>query len=354
MSSFSSSEAGNTSASEIDIHTKVRQSDAAASGSESETGSGNEEEDSEEEVGRSAMIRSRPTYNDGSSDDSASDDDNDDNAVINGDDDQNKGADSSDNEDYFVGDMDNSGDEEVVEKSKGKRVSEKDILQAQKREKKSGVVYMSRVPPFMKPAKVRHLLEKYGEIGRIYLVEEDDKRRKQRVKSGGNRRKQFVEGWIEFKNKKYAKAVAAMLNNTQLGGKKHGFYHDDLWNLKYLPKFKWRHLTEQLASERASREQKLQSEVSQSRKELDEYVKNVERAKMLNGMRAKREKRAQKGAEVPAVREVSRNVWQRDVVVRSVDGTGQKSAAKPARSSDDAHGDSKRRKTMASVLDEIF
>ncbi|KAJ1851166.1 RNA-binding ATPase activator esf2, partial [Coemansia sp. RSA 2703] len=155
-------------------------------------------------------------------------------------------------------------------------------------------------------------------------------------------------------NKKYAKAVAAMLNNTQLGGKKHGFYHDDLWNLKYLPKFKWRHLTEQLASERASREQKLQSEVSQSRKELDEYVKNVERAKMLNGMRAKREKRAQKGAEVPAVREVSRNVWQRDVVVRSVDGAGQKSAAKPARSSDDAHGESKRRKTMASVLDEIF
>ncbi|KAJ2781609.1 RNA-binding ATPase activator esf2 [Coemansia interrupta] len=327
----------------------------AASGSRPETGSGNEDEDSdeeeeEEEAGRSAMIRKRPAYNDGSSDDSASDDSEQDDGADNID-----GDDGSDEEDFFVGDMGNSGDEADSKNSKGKRVSEKEILQAQKREKKSGVVYMSRVPPFMKPAKVRHLLEKYGEIGRIYLVEEDDKRRKRRVKSGGNRRKQFVEGWIEFKNKKYAKAVAGMLNNTQFGGKKHGFYHDDLWNLKYLPKFKWRHLTEQLASERASREQKLQSEVSQSRKELDEYVRNVERAKMLEGMRAKREKRAQKeGVEMPETREVSRNVWQRDVVVRSVDGAGKKGVAKAAQSADDAQGDSKRRKTMASVLDQIF
>ncbi|KAI7829196.1 hypothetical protein BX661DRAFT_130816, partial [Kickxella alabastrina] len=164
-------------------------------------------------------------------------------------------------------------------------------------EKKSGVVYMSRVPPFMKPAKVRHLLEKYGQIGRVYLVEEEDKRRKSRVKSGGNRRKQFVEGWIEFKNKKYARAVASMLNNTQMGGKKHGFYHDDLWNLKYLPKFKWRHLSEQLAGEKAAREQRLQSEVSQSRKELDAYVKNVGRAKMLGSMKAKREAKAKSGEE---------------------------------------------------------
>ncbi|KAJ1720721.1 RNA-binding ATPase activator esf2 [Coemansia erecta] len=301
------------------------------------------------------MIRTRPTYNGGSSDDSASDDDEED-AKADGGDGQDDGGDGgSDDDDFFVGDVDNSGDEEVREKPKGKRVSEKDILQAQKREKKSGVVYMSRVPPFMKPAKVRHLLEKYGEIGRIYLVEEEDKRRKQRVKSGGNRRKQFVEGWIEFKNKKYAKAVAGMLNNTQFGGKKHGFYHDDLWNLKYLPKFKWRHLTEQLASERASREQKLQSSVSQSRKELDEYVRNVERAKMIQGMREKREKQAKKkGMEVPVTREVSRNVWQRDVVVRSVDGAGRKGAEKTARPSDDAGSDSKRRRTMASVLDQIF
>lgn len=30
----------------------------------------------------------------------------------------------------------------------------------------------SRVPPFMKPNKVRSLLEKYGEVTRLYLAEE--------------------------------------------------------------------------------------------------------------------------------------------------------------------------------------
>lgn len=33
-------------------------------------------------------------------------------------------------------------------------------------------VYLSRIPPFMNPVKVRHLLEKHAEIGRIYLAPE--------------------------------------------------------------------------------------------------------------------------------------------------------------------------------------
>jgi ESF2/ABP1 family protein len=45
-------------------------------------------------------------------------------------------------------------------------------------------------------------------------------------------------GWIEFADKKIAKQVAESLNNTAIGGKKGDFYHDDIWNLKYLKKFK--------------------------------------------------------------------------------------------------------------------
>ncbi|KAJ1820623.1 Activator of basal transcription 1, partial [Coemansia sp. RSA 2675] len=79
----------------------------------------------------------------------------------------------------------------------------------------------------MKPIKVRQMLQKYGDIGRIYLVEEDDQRRKWRIKR------------------------ATILNNTNMGGgKKHGFYHEDLWDLKYLSRFKRRHLAEQLAGDR--------------------------------------------------------------------------------------------------------
>ena len=36
----------------------------------------------------------------------------------------------------------------------------------------AGIVYLSRVPPFMKPHKVKHLLSRYGSVGRVYLKPE--------------------------------------------------------------------------------------------------------------------------------------------------------------------------------------
>lgn len=100
----------------------------------------------------------------------------------------------------------------------------------------------------MKPEKLKHLLSKYGDINRIYLVPEDKSLHKKRVAAGGNRRAKFTEGWIEFEDKKIAKRVAAMLNTTQIGGRKRDYYHDDMWNLKYLKGFKWDHLTEKIGA----------------------------------------------------------------------------------------------------------
>lgn len=37
---------------------------------------------------------------------------------------------------------------------------------------RAGVIYISRIPPGMRPTKVRHLMSKYGEIGRVYLQQE--------------------------------------------------------------------------------------------------------------------------------------------------------------------------------------
>ena len=62
--------------------------------------------------------------------------------------------------------------------------------------------------------------------------------RKRRKAKGGNGSKQFVEGWVEFGCKRVAKKVAASLNNSRMGGKKRDYYHDDMWNLKYLKGFK--------------------------------------------------------------------------------------------------------------------
>jgi ESF2/ABP1 family protein len=44
-----------------------------------------------------------------------------------------------------------------------------------------------------------------------------------------------------------AKLAALTLNGQKMVNKKHNFYSEDIWNLKYLAKFKWYHLTEKLA-----------------------------------------------------------------------------------------------------------
>ena len=57
-----------------------------------------------------------------------------------------------------------------------------------------GIIYLSRVPPYMKPEKVRHLMSKYGKVGKLFLKEEDPSSRKRRVQTGGSRKKYYVEG----------------------------------------------------------------------------------------------------------------------------------------------------------------
>lgn len=39
-------------------------------------------------------------------------------------------------------------------------------------QERAGVIYISRIPPGMRPTKVRHLMSQYGEVGRVYLQQE--------------------------------------------------------------------------------------------------------------------------------------------------------------------------------------
>ena len=114
----------------------------------------------------------------------------------------------------------------------------KDSIKYTDRIQKRGVIYISRIPPFMKPNRVRSIFEQYGEITRLFLSEEDSYKRKARKSKGGNGSKQFAEGWIEFSDKSIAKSVAESLNNKSIGSTKGDYYHDDVWNLKYLKNFK--------------------------------------------------------------------------------------------------------------------
>ncbi|CAG8961571.1 hypothetical protein HYFRA_00006105 [Hymenoscyphus fraxineus] len=167
-------------------------------------------------------------------------------------------------------------------------ITKKNLVASSAALKRSGVVYLSRIPPFMKPTKLRSLLEPYGKINRIFMTPEDPSSHARRVKNGGNKKRSFTDGWVEFVNKKNAKQACELLNAQIIGGKKGSYYHDDVWNLLYLKGFKWNNLTEQIAAENAERASRMRAEISKTTKENKEFVQNVERAKMLEGMEAKK------------------------------------------------------------------
>ena len=167
-------------------------------------------------------------------------------------------------------------------------LTKKNLVATERAAKRSGVVYLSRVPPFMKPTKLRSLLEPYGEINRIFQTPEDPASHTRRVRNGGNKKRSYSDGWVEFVNKADAKQACELLNGRTIGGKKGTYYHDDVWNLKYLTGFKWHNLTQQITEENAERASRLKAEISKTTRENKEFVQNVERAKMLEGMEAKK------------------------------------------------------------------
>jgi ESF2/ABP1 family protein len=165
---------------------------------------------------------------------------------------------------------------------------------------RSGVIYISHVPPFMKPSTLRSFLSPYAShgLGRIYLTPEDASSRAARIRAGGNKKRSFVDGWVEFVSKREAKAVVETLNTQTIGGKKGSYYRDDVWSLKYLKGFKWGHLTEQIAGENGEREARMRLEGANARREMREFLGNVEREKIQATRRAKRKARGEKEEEV--------------------------------------------------------
>ncbi|KAI0269295.1 hypothetical protein BC834DRAFT_865731 [Gloeopeniophorella convolvens] len=210
-------------------------------------------------------------------------------------------------------------------------------------QEKAGVIYISRIPPGMQPTKVRHLMGQYGEVGRVYLQKEDAKRAYLRRKYTTTKKPHYTEGWVEFKDKRVARSVAEMLNAQPIGGKKGTRWREDLWTLKYLPKFKWHMLTEQVAHEAAMHTARLRLELSQSKSEQREYLKNVELARVLD----KREERSKAiGKE-----------FKRKEVNKRPDGDqgGQEPTRKRARKGEEqAGGGLGGAEVLSSVLGSVF
>lgn len=235
--------------------------------------------------------------------------------------------DAGDNDDE---DVESEGKPAAKSVKSKKSSTTKQVEAAAKAVRNSGVIYISRVPPFMKPHTLKHFLEPWASkgLGRVFLTPEDHVAHTRRVKSGGNKKKSFTDGWVEFHSKKEAQVAAETLNGNIIGGKKGNFYHDDLWNMKYLKGFKWNHLTEQISNENAERAARTRDEIRRTRKENKAFVEDVERAKMLEGKeiknKAKREREGGAAASVAPQKKFAREFKQRKTQSNSAkDGDGK-------------------------------
>jgi len=167
-------------------------------------------------------------------------------------------------------------DEDEIEPPKKRKVesSRKRLdSETQEKKKKPGVIYLSSVPDGMNVTQTTAFFSEFGRVGRVFL--QPDKTDKQK----GKFNRVFSEGWIEFASKKVARMAAERLNCQPVGGKRKSKAHDQTWNIKYLPRFKWVHLSERLAYEAAVRQQRLRTEISQVKREAEHFKSSVESGK---------------------------------------------------------------------------
>lgn len=144
-----------------------------------------------------------------------------------------------------------------------------------------GVVYLSRVPPRLTPQRLQRTMSEFGKVTHMFLRQESDEKRRRRKKECGMGDKRYTDGWIEFEDKQVARAVAASLNGTEIGGPRRCYFAQDLWVMKYLPGFTWDDLQEHLDREKENRHQRLQLAISRAKHENDAFLENVAASKRM-------------------------------------------------------------------------
>ncbi|KYQ52291.1 Activator of basal transcription 1 [Trachymyrmex zeteki] len=178
---------------------------------------------------------------------------------------------------------------------------QKKIIEKKGKKIKRGIIYLSTIPKYMNVTMIQEMFSAYGKIGRVYLQLVDNETQSVKHKKKTKKIiKYFTEGWVEFESKKVAKFVAETLNNTKVSTRKKSKFYDIMWNIKYLPRFKWVHLSERLAYERAVHKQRLLTEIAQAKREINFFSYNVDRSKKL---RRKHEQGEKTTFELPEVKQ---------------------------------------------------
>ena len=97
----------------------------------------------------------------------------------------------------------------------------------------------------------------------------------------------IAQGWVEFKRKKIAKRVAEALNGNIVGGKRNNFHHDFIWNMKYLPGYKWHNLQEAMEQERVRRQFELKTHMARMQQVTTTHLRRTHAAARLQRAVAK-------------------------------------------------------------------
>ncbi|KMZ08887.1 pre-rRNA-processing protein esf2 [Drosophila simulans] len=114
---------------------------------------------------------------------------------------------------------------------------------AEKPEKmhKMGVITISNVPKDMSDMRLYKIMQMHSLIGRVYVQPKE----LSSFKTNNNQRK----GWVEFISKSGAKKIARELNNKPITRNISSPFYGLLWNMKFLPRFKWFHLHDRMEYE---------------------------------------------------------------------------------------------------------
>ncbi|KAJ5159624.1 Pre-rRNA-processing protein esf2 [Penicillium canariense] len=210
--------------------------------------------------------------------------------------DEDEDEDEAENEGAYLEVTKSSPNSSSKEKTKSGKLLSTKPLKAPKKDK-TGVVYLSSLPPYLKPFALKNLLETrgFGPITKLFLSPLVPNNSSTPRRS--NKRKLYSEGWIEFESKKTARITAETLNSRIIGGKKGSFYHDDIWNMKYLRGFRWADLMETMQRERSERESKQRIADMRARKEEKAFLAGVEAGRVADGMARKNEEKRKRKAE---------------------------------------------------------
>ena len=182
-----------------------------------------------------------------------------------------------------------------------------------KKSSRPGVIYLSSLPPYLRPSALRNILTQRGfsPITRLFLAPTSTT--KSHAKS--SKRQMYSEGWIEFGSHKTAKKCVEALNAQPVGGKKGGYYRDDVWNMRYLKGMGWAELMEGVAGERREEEARRDEERRRADREAKMFIEGVEEGKVLEGMREKRRRKGQGKEDDGAMgkEDLKRTWWQHEV-----------------------------------------